>query len=121
MSGVGTPIRDPNVAEAIGAIRAQLKELIHDRNNSAMRDEAVARSLAKLEELPSSLAKFERHQGERLDKIEERLKSLEEDKVRRDQTTSLGALILKSPMVAWLITGVAFLWGILTGRIHFGG
>jgi hypothetical protein len=53
--------------------------------------------------------------------LEERLQKLEVEAVRRDQTASLGRLILKSPMVAWLITGLAFVVSLVKGWISFNG
>jgi hypothetical protein len=74
-------ISDPDVARELGEIRAELRELIHSRNNSEMRDEAVARSLAKLEEIPKRNEIMDRKIDDKLEKKEQRLSTLEEDKV----------------------------------------
>ena len=64
---------DPDTAMMLGEMRGQLRELIHQGNNQAMKNDAVARALAKLESIP-----------EQLTKIESRLDALETDKSRRE-------------------------------------
>lgn len=106
------PDADVALAKAVGNLEAQVRELIHDNNNRAQRDESVARSLVKLEDLPEKIEKMD-------ERIDRRLKALETDHIRRDQTANIGVLILKSPLIGWAI-GVfsaiaAFLFGRHTG------
>lgn len=98
-----------SLAKAVGNLEAQVRELIHDNNNRAQRDEAVARSLVKLEDLPDKIEKM----GEAIDK---RLKALETDHIRRDQTANIGVLILKSPLIGWLVGVLTAAAAILFGR-----
>ena len=92
---------DPDTAMMLGEMRGQLRELIHQGNNQAMKNDAVAKALAKLESIPDQLTK-----------IEQRLTALETDKNRRDGAYGFGGAVLRSPLVAWLLAAavVVFEW-----------
>lgn len=96
------------LAQSLGELKAQVRELIHDNNNRTQRDEAVALSLAMLQAIPKQLEAM----GGRL---EDRLRALEDDQVRREQTASIWRLIMKSPAVGWFLgivmTAAAYLFG----------
>ena len=77
---------DPDTAMMLGEMRGQLRELIHQGNNQAMKNDAVAKALAKLESIPDQLTK-----------IEQRLTALETDKNRRDGAYGFGGAVLRSP------------------------
>jgi hypothetical protein len=102
------------LAKEVGRISGQVRELIHKDNNRQQRDEAIAVALIRLEGVPKQIEDMRNI-------LEERLQKLEVEAVRRDQTASLGRLILKSPMVAWLITGLAFVVSLVKGWISFNG
>jgi hypothetical protein len=102
------------LAKEVGRISGQVRELIHKDVNRQQRDEAIAVSLIRLEGVPKQIEDMRNI-------LEERLQKLEVEAVRRDQTASLGRLILKSPMVAWLITGLAFVVSLVKGWISFNG
>jgi hypothetical protein len=90
----------------LGEVRGQLREIIHNMNNQALKNDAVAAQLAKLEGVPAQLKA-----------MEERLTNLETDKHRRDGAMGFGLQILKSPIVGWL-AGFGFAaWAYLSGKL----
>ena len=88
----------------LGEMRGQLRELIHKMNNREQKDEAVARTLAKLEDVP-----------DRLERIETRITTLESDKSRRDGERGAMTWFVRSPLFAWLIGGAVTVWALLKG------
>ena len=105
MTRASTPT-DPAAAEAIGEIRGQLREIIHGMNNDRQRNEAIARALAKLENVPDDIGEVKKS----LNKLEGRMTALEVDKHRRDGAMSFGTWLMKSPLVAWLAAAALVLW-----------
>ncbi len=98
MSGPRAPA-DPDTAMALGEIRGQLREIIHTMRNEEMKNDALARTIAKLENVPDDIAE-----------IKKRLTALERDKDRRDGAVGFGAWLLKSPLVAWLAAAALMAW-----------
>lgn len=96
---------DPETAMMLGEMRGQLRELIHNQNNQVMKNDAIARALAKLESLPEDIAE-----------IKDRLTALERDKDRRDGAMGFGSWLLKSPVVAWLMAAAVVVWTWLRGQ-----
>jgi len=97
---------DANNLLILGEVRGQLREIIHTMNNQAMKNDAVAAQLAKLEGVPA-----------RLDAIDARLVALEADRHRRDGAMGFGGWLVKSPLVGWLAgIGVAA-WAYFSGKI----
>ena len=96
---------DPDTAMMLGEMRGQLRELIHQGNNQAMKNDAVAKALAKLESIPDQLTK-----------IEQRLTALETDKNKRDGAMGFGGWLLRSPLFGWLATAAVVAWAALKGK-----
>lgn len=97
---------DPGTAFQLGKIEGQLRELIHTQNNQAMKGDAVAEKISKLEGLPDDIAEIKNG----LAKLDGRLTALEVDKHRRDGAMGFGSWLMKSPLVAWLAAGALVLW-----------
>jgi hypothetical protein len=97
---------DTNTVLILGEVRGQLREIIHNMNNQAQKNDAVAAQLAKLEGMP-----------ERLSAIETRLVSLETDKHRRDGAMGFGGWLMKSPLIGWLAGFGVAAWAYLTGKL----
>ncbi len=97
------PPTDTNIM--LGEMRAQLRELIHQGNNQAMKNDAVARTLAKLEAIPDDIAEIKR-----------RLTELETEKSRREGALGFGAVILRSPLLAWLFAAAVIVWESVKGH-----
>ena len=95
-----------NTLLILGEVRGQLREIIHTMNNQAMKNDAVAEKLSKLDDVP-----------DRLSKIEERLTHLETDKHRRDGASNVALLILRSPALGWLVGAATTVWAFATGRL----
>jgi hypothetical protein len=100
-----TALTDPDMAMMLGEMKGQLRELIHQGNNQAMKNDAVARTLAKLEGMPDQLTEIER-----------RLTTLETDKDRRDGRDGLWSALIRSPLVAWLFAAAVIGWTWLKGH-----
>lgn len=96
---------DTNTALMLGEMRAQLRELIHQGNNQAMKNDAVARILSKLETIPEDIAD-----------IKERLTTLENDRLKRDTERGLLATLARSPVVGWLAGFGLALWAWWKGQ-----
>lgn len=85
-----TPPTD-SVGEKLGEIRGQLRELIHQHNNQAQKQDIMGEKLTKLAVVP-----------DQLDKIDARLTSLETDRHKRDGAMGFGSWLLKTPLVTWV-------------------
>ncbi len=96
---------DANNLLILGEVRGQLRELIHGMNNQSLKNDAVAKQLAKLEGIP-----------ERLSAIETRLVSLETDKHRRDGAMGFGGWLMKSNLLGALIGFAIAAWAYITGK-----
>lgn len=83
---------DPNMMMILGEVRGQLREIIHTMNNQSMKNDAVAKQLAKLESMP-----------EQLSKLEARMTALEQDRYRRDGAMGLGSWLMKTPLLGWVV------------------
>lgn len=94
-----------SVAEKLGEIRGQLREMIHNQNNHAMKQDGMSDRLARLDSVP-----------EQLTKIEDRLTSLETDRHRRDGAMGFGGWLVKSPLVAWVAALFVIAWTYLRDR-----
>ena len=96
---------DPGTAFYLGKIEGQLRELIHNLNNEAMKNTARDEKLSKLESVPGDVAD-----------IKVRLTALETDKHRRDGAVGFGSWILRSPLIGWLVGFGLALWAFLRGH-----
>lgn len=107
----------------LGEIRAQLRELIHDKRDEAQRQIAVARTMAKLEDLPAKIDRMENRIDSRLEKVEGRLNTLETSESNRRTVNNVWLEILKSPVLGWLVgalgTGITIVLFFAKGG--FGG
>lgn len=86
------PETDPNVIMILGEVRGQLREIIHTMNNQSMKNDAVAKQLAKLEGVP-----------EQLSKLDARMTALEQDRYRRDGAMGIGAWLMRTPLLGWVV------------------
>lgn len=106
------PMPDPSNANVetammLGEMKGQLRELIHQGNNQAMKNDAVARTLAKLETIPDDIAE-----------IKARLTTLEADRHRREAERGMLGMMLRSPLVGWLAGFALALWAWWKGQGH---
>lgn len=82
-----------NQAMLLGEIRGQVRELIHNQNNTSMRLEA------------------------KIDKLTERVGELEVLAGEQKGASNLWQLLLKSPVVAWLFAAGVMLWAAIKGKL----
>ena len=90
---------DPGTAFQLGKIEGQLRELIHNMNNEAMKNTARDEKLAKLSNVPDDITAI---------KVE--IATLKTDKDRRDGAMGLGAALIRSPLLAWLFAAALIAW-----------
>jgi hypothetical protein len=96
---------DPGTAYQLGKIEGQLRELIHQQNNEAMKNTARDEKLAKLEGVPKDIEEI---------KIE--MATLKTDKDRRDGAFNFGGALIRSPLVVWLAVAALAVWTWLRGH-----
>lgn len=97
---------DTSMAMMLGEVRGQLRELVHQGNDQNMKNDAVARSLAKLESVPEDIAE-----------IKNRLTALENERSRREGAAGALGAILKSPALGWFVGAATTVWLYITGRL----
>lgn len=85
----------------IGEIRGQLREVIHNLNNISMKSDSIAQ-----------LVITHRALHDDVQDIKERLTILEASEHRRMGAMSLGSIIVKSPLIAWLIGAAALVYAL---------
>lgn len=90
---------DPGTAYQLGKIEGQLRELIHNLNNEAMKNVARDEKLAKLESVPGDVAD-----------IKQRLTVLETDRNRREGAMGFGTWLLRTPLVTYLALIALAVW-----------
>ena len=87
--------------KTLGEMKAKIQELVHQNAHRGLKDDATSRIIVKLEDTP-----------DRLTKIEDRLSSLETDKVRRETERGFIATVIASPLFQWAgtIALAAYVW-----------
>ena len=98
---------DESIAFTMGKIEGQLKELIHQSNNTAQKVDALATLAAISSALPADIAA-----------MNVRVTALEVDRNKRDGATGVIAVILRSPTFGWIVGGATALWALVTGRLE---
>jgi hypothetical protein len=96
---------DPGTAFQLGKIEGQLRELIHQNANEAMKNTARDEKLAKLSNVPDDIAAI---------KIE--VAALKTDRDRRDGAMGLGSWLARSPLVTWIALIALAVWTWLKGH-----
>jgi hypothetical protein len=91
----------------LGELKGQMRELIHNVNNMAMKLDGLSEKVIGAQDLPAKVAEIDR-----------RVTDLEIDKNRRDGAMGFGGWLLKSPLVGWLAMVALSAWAVLTGRVH---
>lgn len=100
------------LALALGEMRGQLKELVHNVAGKAQRDEAMGRTIAKLESIPDDIKEIRKSIGE----IESRMAQVELKQGQEEAKQGLLWAIFKSPTTAWVIALAGLVWASMTGR-----
>lgn len=81
---------ETSVPYLLGQIQGQLRELIHSSNNN----------------------------GQQLIALSERVGALEAANERREGAAGIVSMILKSPLIGWLVGLVISAWAVLSGKVH---
>lgn len=84
------PDLETGVPYLLGQIQGQLRELIHSSNNN----------------------------GQRIEALSTRVAALEASNDRREGAAGVVQMILKSPMIGWLVGAGVSAWAVLTGKVH---
>lgn len=98
-----------DMKEGLGELRGQLRELIHNVNSMTIKIDSLAEKSAQSHDHPTEIVS-----------IKERLSALEIAEQKRDGAFSLGRLILKSPLLAWVAAGLFLVYAKFKG-IDYGG
>lgn len=93
------------LAVKVGEISGQLREMYHAQNNMAQKVDFLTEK-ALLAPTTASL-----------DELTKRIDALESERDRRDGATGLGAAILKSPAVGWLVGLAAAALAVVKGDV----
>lgn len=94
-----------SLAVKVGEISGQLRELIHNNNNMATKVDGILRQ--------SLLAPS----AEDYAQLAQRVATLEAKENRRDGATGLGAAILKSPVLGWIVGIVVAAFAAIKGGL----
>ena len=107
------PSADPN-ALMLGELRGQMREMIHGVNNLIIKFDSLSREVVSLGPLATDIAELKTT----IAAVQVKLATLEADKNRTDGAKSLGALLLKSPALGWLVGAGISAWAVLSGKVH---
>lgn len=86
----------------LGELKGQMRELIHNVGNMAMKLDGLTEKVIADQHLPAKVADIDR-----------RVTDLETDKNRRDGAMGLSGWLLKSPIVGWLVGMALTAWVLL--------
>ena len=81
---------DTGIVLLLGEIRGQMRELIHSTNTTGIKIDALAA----------------------------RVSALEAEHNRRQGVSSVVRVLLRSPVLGWLVGVSVSAWAILTGKVH---
>lgn len=103
-----TDLSNPQSTELmLGEIRGQLRELIHNQNNTAQKLDGLTLLVIEMKALPAEVSA-----------LKSRVAILETESNRRDGAFGVIGMILKSPAMGWLVGAAVTAWAILTGRVN---
>ncbi|HKR17666.1 hypothetical protein [Rhizorhapis sp.] len=88
----------------LGEVRGQLREVNHTLNNLSQKFDSMAVTAAKAQGIPNDIAD-----------LKARVAVLEAKENQRTGAVNLGAVLLKSPLLAWLFAGAVAAWVFLKG------
>lgn len=98
----------------LGEMRGQLRELVHTTNNLSMKFDALSREVIGLGPLATDIAELKGLNTALMGRVA----SLELEQGRREGAQGVLQTILKSPVVAWLVAGIAATWAVVTGKVQ---
>lgn len=90
----------------LGEMRGQLREVVHGLNNLSSKVDGLSREVIGLGPLAAEI-------GE----LKTRVAQLEAANNRSEGAKGLGAAVLRSPALAWVISAAVTAWAVLTGRV----
>lgn len=107
------PAADTN-SLMLGELRGQMREVIHGQNNMLVKFDSLTREVVGLGPLAADVLELKASLAD----LGVKLTVLEAEKNRTEGAKSLGAMILKSPLIGWLATAAVAAWALLTGKGH---
>jgi len=107
---VTTMLHDMN--GALGEMRGQLREMIHQSNNTAHKLDTMYDNVAAIK---AQLSDVENLRG-KVATLEKDVDDLKQERSRRIGAMGLGDRILKSPLIGWIIGAALAAWAFLHGR-----
>ncbi len=91
----------------LGEVRGQMRELVHTLNTLSAKLDGLTREVVGLGPLASDITD-----------LKARIAALEAANNRSEGARTLGVVLIKSPVLGWLVGVAATAWALLTGRIH---
>lgn len=113
MADAKSPTTDIEFAMALGRLEGQVKELVHNVAGKAQRDEALGRTMAKLESMPDDLRAIR----ENMQGLSDRLSAIELKQGKEEVKQGLVAAFFNSPVVLWITIAAGGFWAIVTDKI----
>lgn len=86
----------------LGEFRGQLREIVHNLNNLSAKIDGLSNTSARHHDLPEEIAAL------RL-----RITALEVAEHQRAGAINLGSLLLRSPMLGWLVGAAVAVWAFV--------
>lgn len=90
----------------LGEMRGQLREVVHGLNNLSSKVDGLSREVIGLGPLAAEIGD-----------LKTRVAQLEAANNRSEGAKGLGAAVLRSPVLAWVVSAAITAWAILTGRV----
>lgn len=91
----------------LGEMRGQLREVVHAVNNLSQKFDGLSREVIGLGVVATKMAE-----------MEARLIKLETADHKREGAVGVVQVMLKSPVVGWVVGAVTAMWALVTGRLH---
>lgn len=101
------PAMDQSNAMILGEMRGQLREVVHSVNGLSARFDGLTREVIGLGPLATDI-----------NDLKTRIAALEATKNRDEGARGLGTLLLKSPVIGWLVGFGATVWAVVSGKAH---
>ena len=97
------------IALALGELKGQVKSLTEAMNRKSDTESQLVVAVAQLQSIPNQIASLKQDMSQ----VESRLNQLEARNLRQDGAATVGSMILKSPLIGWLVATAAGVWALL--------
>jgi hypothetical protein len=109
MGDANDPELPLTIALALGELKGQVMSLTEAMNRKTDTESQLVVAVTQLQAIPTQIAGIKQD----ISSIETRLTQIEARNLRQDGAATLGSLVVKSPIVGWLVATATALWAIL--------